>query len=70
MGLIPAVQAQRLKRLAQFSDETVKIFLKKEQIEQAYEKLWIQAAGDKKDAINMETQTSDRSTQLWEPYYQ
>lgn len=47
IGLIPTVQDQRLNRLAQSSDETIKTFLKKEQIRQAYEKLWIQAAGDK-----------------------
>lgn len=46
-GLIPSVQARRLHRLAQSSDETMKAFLEKDQMERRYEKLWVQAGGDK-----------------------
>lgn len=46
-GLIPSVQARRLHRLAQSSDETMKVFLEKDQMEQTYKKLWVQAGGDR-----------------------
>uniref|UniRef100_A0A803VHT8 Reverse transcriptase domain-containing protein n=1 Tax=Ficedula albicollis TaxID=59894 RepID=A0A803VHT8_FICAL len=42
-GLIPSVQARRLHRIAQSSDETMKMFLEKDRMEQMYKKLWIQA---------------------------
>ncbi|KAM7020649.1 mitochondrial enolase superfamily member 1 [Acridotheres tristis] len=45
-GLIPSVQARRLHRIAQSSDETMKKFLEKDQMEQMHKKLWIQAGGD------------------------
>ncbi|RLV62413.1 hypothetical protein DV515_00019342, partial [Chloebia gouldiae] len=46
-ALIPSIQARRLHRLAQSSDETLVEFLKEEHLELLYEKLWIRAGGDK-----------------------
>ncbi|OWK63799.1 Retrovirus-related Pol polyprotein from type-1 retrotransposable element R2 [Lonchura striata] len=48
-GLIPSVQARRLHRIAQSSDDMMKCFLEKDRIEQLHKKLWIQAGGDSKN---------------------
>ncbi|XP_059716807.1 mitochondrial enolase superfamily member 1 [Haemorhous mexicanus] len=44
-ALIPSIQAQRLHRLAQSLDEALVGFLKDEQLDQVFERLWIKAGG-------------------------
>lgn len=54
MGLIPSVQAQRLHRIAQSLDETMREIAWEE--ERELEKLWITAGGDK-----------DKIPSIWDP---
>lgn len=45
--MIPSIQARRLHRSARSSDDTVRAPVPQEGIEEAFERLWIAAAGDK-----------------------
>lgn len=54
-GLIPSVQAWRRHRIAQSSEEKMKGFLERDQMEQLYRKLWIQAGGE-----------SEKMPSIWE----
>lgn len=56
MGLNPSIQARRLRRLAQLSDDALRSFLKEECSDQIYRKLWITAGGDKEKILS-----------IWEP---
>ncbi|GAB0190072.1 basic proline-rich protein-like [Grus japonensis] len=47
LGLIPSVQARRLHRIAQSSDEMIRAVVQQEGIEKEFGKLWIAAGGDK-----------------------
>ncbi|KAJ7428232.1 hypothetical protein WISP_01485 [Willisornis vidua] len=55
-ALIPSIQARRLHRLAQSSDEVIKAILREEHIEDLYKKLWMKAGGDK-----------NKLPSIWEP---
>lgn len=56
MELNPSIQAQRLRRLAQCSDDALRTFLKEEWLDQVYKKLRIRA-GEYKEKI----------MSIWEP---
>lgn len=44
-ALIPSIQARRIHRFAQSSDESLVGFLKEEQLERVFERLWIKSGG-------------------------
>lgn len=46
-GLIPSVQAQRLHRIPQSLDETIRAVIPQEGIEKEFERLWVAAVGDR-----------------------